>query len=298
MTDSDPKSLLKGLHSDTLHDLYLKDNPDQRGQKVSKQAVLSDISNSIEQAGVKTLLANLKREHLALLLAKTDVEFKDDDNKNSKAVLAKKLTSLIDKEGAQDFLNEHASEDVLKAIAEALDVEPESEKKADLVAQIGTTLRHIGLEVYFNSFDVDLLHDVADDLKLKTHNTHNKRKLVDSIVTKKDVEKEPKAKKAKIEVGKKKPIEKGQTYQGIFQHYYANEVRDYCRDHGLKTTGNKSALIKRILAHFEGDESAKAGAKSGKGKKGTGKSKKADADGEGAEENNKEKGDEKKKGSK
>jgi len=234
------------------------------------------------------------------LLSKTDVEFKDSDNKHSKAVLAKKLTSLLDKEGLEDFLSEHAGEDLLKSIAEALDAEVKSEKKADIAAQIGTTVRQLGLEAYFGSFEVDLLRDVAEDLKLKTHHTSNKRKLVDSIVSKKDIEKEPKAKKPKIEVGKKKPIEKGQTYQGIFQHYYANEVRDYCRDHGLKTTGNKSALIKRILAHFEGDESVKASGGSKGAKKG--KSKKAHADAAEAagdeKENNKEKGDEKKKGSK
>jgi len=290
----EPKNLLSSLHSDTLRDLYVKDHPEQRKAKVAKKALLGSIAENIEHTGARNLLANLKREELKALAEKAEVQFRETDNKESKAVLSKKLGERIDAEGINDFLAEHGSEDVLIAIAESLDLETAGEKKEDLVAKIGSAVRRIGLESYFGSFEVDLLHDVAEDLKIKTHKSNNKRKLVDAIVSRKDLEKEPKAKKAKIEVGKKKPIEKGQTYQGIFQHYYANEVREYCKDKGLKTSGNKDEMIKRILAYFEGDESGKAGVKGAKkgrrkGKKGAKKGAKKVAAKKDKEENGEEK---------
>jgi len=70
------------------------------------------------------------------------------------------------------------------------------------------------------------------------------------------------------QVKKKKAIEKGITFEDIFQHYYVNEVRDWCREHELKTSGKKGDLIKRILAFLDGDEEAtKAGQKKKKREK-------------------------------
>jgi len=51
---------------------------------------------------------------------------------------------------------------------------------------------------------------------------------------------------------RKKPIEKGITYEDIFQHYYVEEVKDWCKAHNLKTSGRKKELIKRILDFLEG----------------------------------------------
>jgi len=51
---------------------------------------------------------------------------------------------------------------------------------------------------------------------------------------------------------KKQPIEKGVTYDDIFQHYYVEEVKDWCKAHNLKSSGKKSELIKRILDYLDG----------------------------------------------
>jgi len=210
----------------------------------------------------------LKRDDLKALAEKIEgIEWKESDNKNSKTVLIKKLAAAAEKQGINDFLNEHCSVDQLKSIAEDIDIEA-SDKKEELVKQIGNSVRTMGLEGFLSAFNVDSLQDVCEDLKLKTHHSNNKRKLIEAIVTKKDVEQEPKKKKAKVEASKKKkPIQKGSTYDDIFQHYYVGEVREFCKEKGLKTSGKKAVLIKRVLAYLEGDEESTKAQPRGKGKK-------------------------------
>jgi len=264
------KDILKGLQTETLQDLYLRERPEQRGQKLNKASMVTEMTTAIDEAGVKSLFANMPRDHLAALVDKSGVKLKEGESKNSKVVLSRRLANAIAESNLQDFLTEHADEELLHEIAIDLGIDAEDEKKEGLIKEITAVVRSMALQAYFGGFDVDLLQYVADDLKLKTHSTQNKRKLVDSIVTKSDVEKEPKAKKQKIDDGgkKKKPIAKGITYEEIFQHYYVNEVRDYCKEKGLKTSGKKPVLIKRILAYLNGDEeTTKPKAKGGRGRK-------------------------------
>lgn len=292
---SNPSEVLNGLRNDTLQDLYLKEHQDERGNKLNKKKMINSITDAIESSGVKNLLANIKRDDLTKVAEGASLELKEKDNAKSKAVLTKKLSAAIAKEGINDFLNEHCNVEVLKIIAAEMDVD-ESDKKEELVEAIGDAVRKVGMETYFDSFDVDQLQDVAEDLGLKTHRTSNKRKLVECIVNKKDAPKEPKAKKAKVEFSKKKKaIQKGTTYEDIFQHYYVGEVRDWCKEHGLKTSGKKGVLIKRILAFLDGDEeSTKAKPKSSGGKaKSNGKAEK-ETKGEAKEEEEEEEGEEKK----
>jgi len=257
--------ILKHLKDDTLQDLYVQEHQEERGSKLSKNKMVNSIADEIEASGVKSLLATMKRDDLGAMADSAKVEFNKKDNKKSKAVLTKKLGVAISKEGINDFLN-NLSVDLLKSVAGDLEVKA-GDKKEDLVHTIGDAVRKVGLESYFESLEVDSLQDVADDLGLKTYRTNNKRKLVHCIVNKEDVPKEPKAKKPKLEFAKKKkPIEKGTTYEDVFQHYYVGEVRDWCREHGLKTSGKKGVLIRRALAYLEGDESAKSHGKKGKGK--------------------------------
>ncbi|PRP76590.1 hypothetical protein PROFUN_15022, partial [Planoprotostelium fungivorum] len=48
------------------------------------------------------------------------------------------------------------------------------------------------------------------------------------------------------------PIEKGITYDTIFQYYYKVDLLDYCHTHGLPKKGNIRELIQRILGHLNG----------------------------------------------
>jgi len=288
---SNPSDILNSLKNDTLQDLYVKEHQEERGNKVSKHNMVTTIADAIETAGVKTLLSVMKRDDLKAIADAAKLEFSKKDNQSSKAVLARRLGAAIAKEGINDFLNEHLSVDLLKTVAAQLDVKS-SDKKDDLVQHIGVAVRKVGLEGYFASFEVDSLQDVADDLGLKTGRTNNKRKLVSCIVNKEDAPKEPKAKKAKVEFSnKKKAIAKGTTYEDVFQHYYVGEVRDWCKEHGLKTSGKKGVLIRRVLAFLEGDEESTKAGKKGKAN-GAAKPKKEDKE-EKAEKHDEEEEEEK-----
>jgi hypothetical protein len=63
----------------------------------------------------------------------------------------------------------------------------------------------------------------------------------------------PALKNAEI-IQNRKPLEKGITYDEVFQGYWADELKDFCRKNGLRATSNKKDLIKRILNWFENPE--------------------------------------------
>jgi len=291
-----PTDFLDHLENDTLEDLFLSRHPEHRGDKLKKKAMVDDMSAEVEELGAKGLFQIMKREDLRKLSEGVDsIAWKKDDNKNSKTVLVKKLASAVEAQGVNDFLSEHASADQLKSMAAVLDLEA-ADKKEELLKQVSAGAIHLGLEGYLSAFNVDTLQDVAEDPKLKTHQSNNKRKLIEAIINKEDVEREPKKKKAKAEFSKKKKtIQKGITFEDIFQHYYVGEVREYCKEKGLKTSGKKTVLIKRILAFLGGDEeSTKSTGKGGKKGKAAAKEEKAKENG-GEEEEEEEKGGEKKK---
>jgi len=53
-------------------------------------------------------------------------------------------------------------------------------------------------------------------------------------------------------VSKKKPdIKKGISKTDLNTHYYSLELKDYCKENNLNTTGTKKDFILRILAHVE-----------------------------------------------
>jgi len=190
-----PTDVLKQLTKGTLTDVYMHEHPDEYEKKPQKKVMVEKLAGAIEDAGIKVLVDNLKRDDLKTALANQDVDWKDN-NKNSKAVLTRKLYEKISEAGIDDFLQANVSGDLLKAFAEALDVDAD-EKKDDVMKQISTKVRALGMEGFFFSFDVNTLHSVCKDLKITSKGTNNKRKLVEAISTKSDLSVEPKKKKAK-----------------------------------------------------------------------------------------------------
>lgn len=283
--DVNPTEVLSALKTETLQDLFLHDHPDERGTKHKKKNIVNSLASSIESAGVKALISNLKRETLQAVLKGRESALKEGDNKNNKTLLGKRLKDLIDAEGIDDFLQKgDLSESVLRAMLEALDEESDAKKDA-LPGEIAAAVRRLGMEAYFSSFDVESLHDVCEDLNLKAAHTNNKRKLVECIINNEDAPKSSAPKKQKVQASKKKkPIEKGITFDDVFQHYYVDEVRDWCKEKGLKTTGKKTMLIRRILAYLDGDTETTMATPSSKGR---GRKRKASA----AASSKEEKGD-------
>jgi len=250
-----PRVILKKLSDETVKQIYQKDSNEEGD--LTRTQMVERINASIEKSGVTILFETMKRDDLKSLATQVNVHFKESDNQNSKAVLAKKLKDKIQDVGFfEDLLAEYADTALLNKLCQTLDETPESTNKDVLVRQVVGIINSLGAEQFWNSFDVNVLHNVTADLKLKAKGTNSKRKLVDSILTNSNPEKaEPKKKKRKITYSKKKkPLEKGITYDDIFQHYYVNEVRDYCKANGLKSSGKKKELINRILAYLNGEE--------------------------------------------
>jgi len=269
-----PRVIIKKLKDETLKEVYMKDHPDDAdNESLTRTKMIEEVNSAIEKAGVGILLDFLKREELVNLAKDVNLQFKEDDNKNSKAVLQKKFKDRINEAGGiEDFLSDNADVKFLNTLCEALDEEPVSTSKDQLVKQVTQQVRALGAEGFWNSFDVNTLHKITTDLKLnQAKNTQSKRKLVESILTNSNPEKnEPKKKKRKITYSKKKkPIEKGITYDDIFQHYYQSEVKEYCKANGLRTSGKKKELILRILDYLNEDEqdSRKGGSSSSSSKK-------------------------------
>ncbi|KAL6071627.1 SAP domain-containing protein [Balamuthia mandrillaris] len=271
------EELVSNLEEDTLLDLYSMDHPERRGEvgEKTKKNLVRSIVDKIEETGYKFFVLNLSKEGMQELLEGLDINW-GNDNKHSKAVLGKRLIEQFYKKGLEEFLAERADVEGLKGLCEMLELEPVSSKKEQLARQVADRVRQEGLETYLSSVHLDSLQDMCDDLKLKTRNTSSKRKLVDALLYKKDVEDEPKKKKQKTTGSfskTKKKIEKGITFDDIFQHYYANELKDWCKEHDIPTTGKKTLLIKRILAYLEGGDTGSSSSSSSTSGKGKGKGK-------------------------
>jgi hypothetical protein len=260
-------AVLNSLSLESLEDLYFHDNPEARSEKkkLKKKEIIDAISDKIDTYAIEVFIASLPLAQLKSLAEKAKVAFKDEDNKNSRSVLSRRLSEQIVSAGFDEFLDQTADADTLKLVAEDFDVK--AEKKA-----IAEAARNFAAERYFGNFDVESLRALADDLKLKqAAKTSSKRKIVEAIVTQEDAEpaEAPKKKKQKVDVGKKKPLEKGITYDEIFQHYYVEELREFVKAKGIKVSGKKPVLIKRIVAYLNGEtEGIMAGDKAeGKKKK-------------------------------
>jgi hypothetical protein len=281
-------AVLQSLSIDALEDLYYHDFPeareedkDEKKKKPKRSQIIDEISDKLDALAIDIFIASLPLAQLKILAEKAKVPFKKDDNKNSRSVLSRRLHEQVLAAGFDEFLSDTADAETLKAVAEDFD-EDKADKKT-----IAETARALAAERYFSGFDLESLRALADDLKLKNAaKSSSKRKIVEAIVEHDDIQApEPPKKKKKqtpkaVEVGKKKALEKGTTYEEIFQHYSVEELRGYAKQKGIKVYGNKPVLIKRILAYLEGNtEGIMAGEKPGK-KKTTakGKGKKASSD--------------------
>lgn len=274
-----PTDILKSLKNDTLGFLYESDNPEEKAKNVSKKNMVTSISAQIEEAGVKYILEIFTRDLLRNLIEGIKVNWKND-NQGSKRVIQKKLSTLMNEQGIDDFLDDHCNVDLLNEIIDELGLDDvNSKKKEHLVRAIGGHVRELGMNLYLGSFTTDCLNDICEDLRLKTYGSSNKRKLVEAIVYQEDLERPAKKKRRVVTASKKKKqIKRGITFDDIFQHYNVSEVRDYCRDNGIRSAGKKGVIIKRVLAYLDGDESVLVDTeKSGRGRKpksaGKGKSK-------------------------
>lgn len=172
-------------------------------------------------------------------------------------VLQKRLGEAIQKAGVRNFFSKHFTAEQLKEVLASVEITSASTTKDTLVKEIEETFNIIGMEVFLSHFDVTFLQEVMAQLKLKVHSTwlfldwpikcttDSKDKIVYAIATNTYAQKGP-APTRDVEFSSSKKvlspllahflqtIKKGITYQDIFQHYYLEEIQDWCRTNGLK----------------------------------------------------------------
>jgi len=209
-----------------------------------------------EFAGIRYLTEDLSRDLLGELIGDLEIDHaKVGNNPNSRRVLYKRALESIHKEGIEQYLSSHVDAALLKKLFDTINVTPKSDKKEALVQQLTNELRYAGLVTYFEALPLSVLHDITFGMKLEVAEgvTSSRGALVQAILFNEPVQAPEKTKKSRPSKTKKE-IAKGITYQDVFQHYHVDELQEWSKENGLKVTGTKPTLIKRILAFLDGDK--------------------------------------------
>jgi len=220
-------------------------------KKPKKADYVAELAFVAETHGVRQVTSTFTIEQLEDISKAMKLKF-DGQNANLKVVHKKRIQEKMAETGAAEFMEAILDADQVKYFIEAFGEQPVSDKKKDLIVQAVGLVQMAGTEIFLSKFDVPFLKDVIiRDLKLKC-STDSKNKIIRGIVTGTSAKTE--RQERDIEFSKeKKTIKKGISYQDIFQHYYVDEVQDYCKENGLKVSGTKPEIIKRIIAFLDGD---------------------------------------------
>jgi len=250
-------SVLQNIPTKALTELYLADNHGvERNESWKKNDLKKLITPAITSAATKYVVERMTTEQLAAAVAPLKINHtKKRNNPNSRKVLSKRLTENLMNTGLTEFFEQYAETPLLTGIAGSLELQPASSKAA-LVKQIADAADAEGLRLYLESFSEEVLRDVAFDMKLERDPLalNSRQVLVECILHNHEIPEKEHVKEV-IKVSKTKPeLKKGVKYQDVFQHYTVEELHDWAKKNGLKTTGNKPDLIKRILAFFDGDK--------------------------------------------
>jgi len=199
------------------------------------------------------------------VLATKDEEKKPEEKKKplrtAKAAIVKRIADKILEKKLSAWL-ETLDLALLNAIATAIELENAAKAKKELVPQVLGSVLELGAEDLFALLDTPLLRAACKEGGLDVTDEHTKAQLVTALATGTVEKAEKKEKKAPEKPSEKKPeIAKGISAVDLHTHYYVTDIHKYCVDHGLKTSGNKKDMIKRILASFEGDKTVEKGYK-------------------------------------
>jgi len=167
--------------------------------------------------------------------------------------------------GIGKFFDKFTDNDLINIFADTVGIEELKDPKKG-AKEVAKEVYSIGLQSLLNRQDLSFLKSIAEEVGLNA-NSLVKSKVIKAIVsgknvkstskseTKKRLEKEEEEAKKAIEKKENRPaIKKGITYQEMFQLYTRSVLFDFCKENGLKVSGKKSDLIKRILAYLDGDK--------------------------------------------
>jgi len=217
----------------------------------SKSKLVEAIAIYVEDLGTTQVVSRLSLVDLETLCEPLNIDH--EGNNVTKTVLQKRLKEKICEMGIQEFLKNHTDEKTILFFLEAHGVAQAGDKFNNQVQLASNLIIESGATAFISRFDVRFLQDLMEDMNLKCSTT-SKNKIVDAIIHRTSAKAEVVQKEEIVFSEKKLTIAEGITYQDIFQHYYLEEIQDWCRANGLKVSGTKAVVIKRILAYFDGDK--------------------------------------------
>lgn len=265
------EKVFSSLESDSLHDIIEHENIFIDEEEPKKGQLVAGIVKYVEQVAFNLMSEQLSRDELEQACKHVKADLSGTGKHPTKAVLRKRLLEKMEETGLNKFLDKfHDNIDLLVSFSDTVGLEEEEEPEKivgkNKAKEIGKEIDRVGMEAVFSRFDVNFLKGLCEQLNI-TANTINKSKVIKAIITGKSVKASTtaastikKAKEASMqeakEAAKKKSqpsIKKGITYQDMFQQYLRQELFDWCKKNGLKVSGSKPELIKRILAYLDGD---------------------------------------------
>ena len=291
MSDSEPKEIETLLEEIPLNLLkeYMDGN-DIKGKKTNKKVAVEAILEHAQKKGESTFIKELEKDALKMALEEMDKKVESE----SKQKLAKSFKSHFSKQKDKAKYFQECSLELLTKFLAALGMEEDSskEEKADAVME---ELLITGLKLGFTAMAKEFINDVCDALKISKSGT--KKACVNRIIGQSyphylEANTPEKEEREKNDITK---IKEGITFEDLYQ-FYAEELVEFAKQNGLKKTGSKKIMCKRILKFLAGDETTTKPLKPGqrhKKKKG-GKKRKADEK-EGEEKEDKEEEEEKEK---
>eukprot|EP01133_Synstelium_polycarpum_P017951 gene17951-21413_t len=206
------------------------------------------VKSRVEDNGVKSLLRQLDQGQLTCLYEPFEIVPEDDEKvpTRNRIYLIKKLKNQILSIGLDKYFEE-ASKSVASIILPYV--------ASETIAEVADELRQAGFEMLLNDTPVATLQQMCADINIDIK-SQSSSVLIKCLLTGKAPKKSKKSQKVvqiefceeKLELTKENDL----TFQDIFQHYFLDELQDYCREDGLKISGTKVQVINRILNSFKG----------------------------------------------
>lgn len=251
--------VLERLSSDLLKE-FLQGNKSKKASGTKKKQVQA-IMEKAEEKGSQHLMSVVTKDAETMKTALLVLEDTDDLGHENKSKMTKQIKDHFNKSTPDKFF-EKLNEESLDLICQCMEFQEEGDKEAKIDA-LCEEVTIAGLRVMFETMAKEFIEEVATTLKLSK--SGSRKKIIDRILALgyphlKEViedEKSSSKRKSKEEARADAPdvslIQKGITMEDLYQ-YYTEQLKQYLKDHGRVTGGNKKEMVKRILAYLDGDD--------------------------------------------
>jgi len=224
---------------------YMADSRNIDSTEKSKKQLVTELSSHVSSLGLSVMLRIQKVKDLKVLQEHCEIE----DEKLSKATLAKKIQETMEEENPKKFLEKVNDTDLFKNILKAMEVEPPAARREyiDTILQISYEM---GLENFISSFPTTKIKEFVKHCKLKV-DSDSLDTLLRALVDQESIKyyypgttEEPSSKT-------QPEIDKNITVPQLYNHYFREDLAGWCEKNGLTSHGSKKELVERIRRNFD-----------------------------------------------